>query len=108
MSAITLVAGIGNPSAINPQSAIETLPTPSLTKANTSNNFGEMLTKGLEMVDSKMNVANNKVMEFAIDDTVPIHHVTIALEEARLAVELAMQVRSRLVEGYREIMNMQL
>jgi flagellar hook-basal body complex protein FliE len=34
--------------------------------------------------------------------------VTYALEEARMAVELAMQVRSKLVDGYREIMNMQL
>jgi flagellar hook-basal body complex protein FliE len=32
----------------------------------------------------------------------------MALEQARLSVELAMQVRSRIVEGYREIMNIPL
>jgi flagellar hook-basal body complex protein FliE len=37
---------------------------------------------------------------------VPLHQVTYALEEARLSVELAMQVRTRLVESYRELMNM--
>jgi len=37
-----------------------------------------------------------------------VHQVTLALEQARLSVELAMQVRQRLVESYRELMNMQL
>jgi flagellar hook-basal body complex protein FliE len=32
----------------------------------------------------------------------------MALEDARLSVELAMQVRTRLLEGYRELMGMQL
>jgi flagellar hook-basal body complex protein FliE len=34
--------------------------------------------------------------------------VTFALEQARLSLELMLQVRSRLVEGYQQIMGMQL
>jgi flagellar hook-basal body complex protein FliE len=67
-----------------------------------------MLASGLGQVESKVEAANEMVRSFATDSSVPIHHVTIAIEEARMAVELAVQVRSRLVEGYREIMNMQL
>jgi flagellar hook-basal body complex protein FliE len=37
-----------------------------------------------------------------------VHQVTYALEEARLSVELAMQVRAKLLDGFRELMNMQL
>ncbi len=70
--------------------------------------FAEMLTKELSNVEAKIDSANDIVREFTLDDNIPIHQVTIALEEARLVVELAMQVRTRLVEGYREIMNMQL
>ena len=70
--------------------------------------FGDMLANGLGQVENRVDAANEMVRSFATDGTVPIHHVTIALEEARMAVELAVQVRSRLVEGYREIMNMQL
>ena len=70
--------------------------------------FAEMLTKELSNVEIKVDNANKIVRDFALDDSIPIHQVTIALEEARMAVELAMQVRTRLVEGYREIMNMQL
>jgi flagellar hook-basal body complex protein FliE len=70
--------------------------------------FADMLISGLRQVDAKISSANALVKQFAVDDTVPVHQVTIALEEARLAVELAVQIRARLVEGYREIMNMQL
>lgn len=70
--------------------------------------FGSMLLAGLRGVDAKLESADALVRRFAVDDSVPVHHVTMALEEARLSVELAMQVRSRLVEGYRELMNMQL
>ena len=52
--------------------------------------------------------ADELVRQFALDDSVPVHQVTIALEEARLSIELATQVRTRLVETYRELMNMQL
>ncbi len=70
--------------------------------------FAELLAQGLNNVEARVDHANALVRAFAVDDSVPIHEVTIALEEARLAVEFAMQVRSRLVDGYREIMNMQL
>jgi flagellar hook-basal body complex protein FliE len=67
-----------------------------------------MLASGLQGLENKVDHANELVRAFAVDDSVPVHQVTIALEEARIAVELAMQIRTRLVEGYREIMNMQL
>lgn len=70
--------------------------------------FGTILAEGMRNVDARVASANELVRRFAVDDSVPLHQVTYALEEARLAVELAMQVRGRLVEGYREIMNMQL
>jgi flagellar hook-basal body complex protein FliE len=70
--------------------------------------FASILADGFRLVESRVATANDLVRQFAIDDSVPLHHVTYALEEARLAVELAMQVRGRLVETYRELMNMQL
>ncbi|MCW4463793.1 flagellar hook-basal body complex protein FliE [Sphingomonas sp. BT-65] len=70
--------------------------------------FGEVLMSGLRAVDAKLETAEQLVQRFAVDDSIPVHQVTIALEQARLSVELAMQVRTRLVEGYRELMNMQL
>ncbi|NIJ36966.1 flagellar hook-basal body complex protein FliE [Sphingopyxis panaciterrae] len=76
--------------------------------ATTPATFESLLTGGLQAVDAKLARSEALVRQFTVDDTLPLHQVTIALEEARLAVEMAMQVRARLVEGYRELMNMQL
>ena len=70
--------------------------------------FADMIAAGLKNVESKIDAANAKVRDFSLNEDIPIHEVTIALEEARMSVELALQVRTRLIEGYREIMNMQL
>lgn len=70
--------------------------------------FSDILASGMRHVEGKLATANELVQRFALDDSVPLHQVTFALEEARLSVELAMQVRTRLVESYRELMNMQI
>jgi flagellar hook-basal body complex protein FliE len=76
--------------------------------ASAGASFQSILSSGLDAVNDKVANADQLVRQFALDDSVPVHQVTIALEEAKLSVELAMQVRSRLVETYRELMNMQL
>lgn len=82
--------------------------TPAAVQGADGNSFSSVLASGLRQVDARVETANDLVRRFAIDGSVPLHQVTYALEEARLSVELAMQVRSRLVESYRELMNMQL
>lgn len=81
---------------------------PAASPAHSGAGFGEVLMAGLRGVNEKVATADKLVQQFAIDDSVPVHQVTMALEQARLSVEIAMQVRSRIVEGYREIMNMPL
>lgn len=70
--------------------------------------FASLVSNGIASMDAKVAHADDMVSRFALDENIPLHQVTIALEEARLAVEFAMQVRQRFVEGYRELMNMQL
>lgn len=70
--------------------------------------FSGILLSGLGKVDHQIAEADSLVRRFALGEPIPVHQVTIALEQARISLELAMQVRSRLLEGYREIMNMQL
>jgi flagellar hook-basal body complex protein FliE len=84
---------------------IEQLPA---TQSLGSGNFASLLADGIKAMETKVARADEMVKAFALDDSIPVHQVTYALEEARLSVELAMQVRSRLLDGYREFMNMQL
>lgn len=70
--------------------------------------FASILGDGVARMDAKVAHADELVTRFALDEDVPIHQVAIALEEARLSVEFATQIRARLVESYRELMNLQL
>jgi flagellar hook-basal body complex protein FliE len=70
--------------------------------------FAGLLLDGVDQVNTKILEADRMVQAFALDDSIPLHQVTFALEQARLSTELMMQVRSRLLEGYQEIMRMQL
>jgi len=82
--------------------------TPIAAPAPSTIGFGEILSAGMRNVDQKLTTADDLVRRFTLNEDVPIHQVTYALEQAKLSVELAMQVRSRLLDGSREIMNMQL
>lgn len=73
-----------------------------------SQSFGRLLFDGLQQVNQSVLHADHMARAFAVDDSVPLHQVTFALEQARLSVELMSQVRSRLVEGYQELFRMQL
>lgn len=71
--------------------------------------FPELLSDGLQIVETRLDHADALTKKFVINpDDVPLHEVILSLEQARLAVDLAVQVRNRLTEGYREIMNMQI
>lgn len=82
--------------------------TPVATPETSAARFGDLISDGVQHVDDRVTHAQDMVRAFAVDESIPVHQVTIALEEARLAVELALQIRSRVVEGYRDLMNTQL
>ncbi|MEQ1540703.1 MAG: flagellar hook-basal body complex protein FliE [Novosphingobium sp.] len=98
-------------SAIGPASAMPVAPPAPMrgtAQALGGATFAELLNAGLDGVDAKVARADALMKAFALGDPVPVHQVTIALEEARIAVELAVQVRERLTETYRSFMNMQI
>lgn len=101
------IASASSSASLNLVNRADILPAPPM-RADGAEGFASILAKGMEAVDHKLGKADALVRQFAVDDSIPVHQVTIAIEEARLSVELAMQVRMRLVEGYRELMNMQL
>ena len=67
-----------------------------------------MIADGLAQVDQKAKAADAAVTAFALDDTMPPHQVLFALAEAHRSASMMMQVRARLVDGYQELMRMQL
>lgn len=77
-------------------------------QAATPTSFAQLLTDGVDGLNTKLQNADNMVRAFTLDDSIPVHQVTFALEQAKASMELALQIRSRLLEGYQQLMNMQL
>jgi len=95
------VAAVGTPAFATPLPEAGGL-------ARANNDFAALLIQGADAADHKVAHADALLSAFAMGDAVPVHQVTLALEQARLAVELAVQVRTRLLETYRDFMSMQL
>lgn len=71
-------------------------------------NFADILGKGIDAVNTKVADAENLSRAFALDDSIPVHQVTYALTQAQLSLELMTHVRDRLIDGYQQLMNMQI
>jgi flagellar hook-basal body complex protein FliE len=69
--------------------------------------FGPWLTQALGRVNSELVQADAGLQQLATGQTENLHQVMIALEEARLGMQLVVQVRNRLLEAYQEILRMQ-
>ncbi|SAL10702.1 flagellar hook-basal body complex protein FliE [Caballeronia telluris] len=74
----------------------------------TTQDFGGLLMRGVEGVDHAVQASEAAVTGFAIGDDMPPHQVMLALEDARLQLQFALQVRAKIVEGYQELMRMQI
>jgi flagellar hook-basal body complex protein FliE len=70
--------------------------------------FKEVFTKALDQVNAKQVEADQLTRDFIAGEVDDLHTVMIATEEARLSLELAVQVRNKCIEAYKEISNMQL
>ena len=55
-----------------------------------------------------LGMADAMAQAFVLNDSIPPHQVIFALEQSQLALQMMLQVRNRLVEGYQDIMRMQL
>lgn len=108
MNGLEAVGAVSSATPASELSGSQPIQTDLTTSAKSLSSFADFIAAGLGSVEAKVDHANEMAKAFVLDESVPIHQVTMAIEEARMAVELTMQVRSRLVEGYREIMNMQL
>lgn len=69
--------------------------------------FGEWFTHELGKVNDALVQAQNGVQELATGQAANLHDVMIRLEEARLSLQLATQVRARVMEAYQDVMRMQ-
>jgi len=73
---------------------------------NTS--FGSFLSEGIDKVNSDLLTADKAVENYVLENGVDVQDVMLALEEANMTLQLAVEVRNKLLEGFQELMRMQL
>lgn len=88
------------------------LPELKKTTTNSNNvnslNFGDILKNELDKVNDIQLNAEQATQDLLTGKATDIHQVMIATEEARLSLELAVQIRNKLVDAYQEITRMQI
>lgn len=76
---------------------------------NTSSiSFSDVLGEKLQAVNDKIIESEETTINFINGEEEDIHNVMIATEEAKGSLQLAVEVRNKLVDAYKEIMSMQL
>lgn len=69
--------------------------------------FGNLVAEGMSHVNDQLMTGQVQLQQLAAGEPVNLHQVMIGLEESRMSFQLLMQVRNRLLEGYQEVMRMQ-
>lgn len=73
-----------------------------------NSSFKNIINDEIEKLNNQQIKADELTQGFISGQVEDLHTVLIATEEARLSLELAVQVRNKCVEAYKEINNMQL
>lgn len=116
LSAITALSGLSTTSGMNSVSSLSTL-TGSLTKVNNDSDsvdgtmFDSILNSAIDNIkttNSYLSDAENEEIKFALGETENTHDLTIALQKASTALQYTVAVRDKLLEAYRELMQMQI
>ena len=70
-------------------------------------NFGDVLAQALDKLNQVQGSADELAGKFIAGGITDLHQVTIAMQEAKLSLQLAVEVRNKIVEAYQEVMRMQ-
>lgn len=69
--------------------------------------FQQLLAQGIQEINAGQAAAGNLVSEFLAGRGSNLHTVMLEMEKANISLELAVQIRNKIVDAYSEIMRMQ-
>ena len=69
--------------------------------------FGRMLADSLKNVNELQKKANVEIQKLVSGESKNLHKTMLAVEKAEIAFKLINQVRSKVIDAYKEIMRMQ-
>ena len=69
--------------------------------------FGQMLEKLVDTVDAKQKAGNQSAQDLMTGKSDNLHQTMIAMQESGVAFSLLVETRNKVVDGYKELMRMQ-
>lgn len=75
---------------------------------NVRSGFGDILKEKLDNVNDKQLKAEDTTQKFISGEDTDIHKVMLDTEEAKMSLELAVQIRNKFVEAYQELSRTQI
>lgn len=69
--------------------------------------FNEQLSKAIDQLNNSQLKADEISQKFLTGEVCDLHQVVLAMGEAKLTMQLAVEVRNKMIESYREISRMQ-
>ena len=69
--------------------------------------FGDLFKKAIQDTSTMQDGAQDMIAAFLRGEPVELHQVVAASEEASISLELLVDVRNKLAEAYRTVMNIQ-
>jgi flagellar hook-basal body complex protein FliE len=81
--------------------------TPAMGAGEALNGFGQFFTEQLQHMNQLQQTSDSNIKAYATGADVPLHQVMIAMEQSGTAMDLAVQVRNKLLGAYQELSRMQ-
>lgn len=93
--------------AIGPHDEVGPLVRPQATHAAQGPAFLDRVNEGLQQVNDQLLASQADLQRLAVGEAPNLHEVMVRLEESRIALQLVLQVRNRILEAYQDVMRMQ-
>lgn len=75
---------------------------------NVTNSFETTLDGFVNNVNNLQNSANDAIDKMAAGQTADVHEVMVAMEKAKVSFDMLLQIRNKMLDAYKQIMQMQM
>ena len=96
-----------NIAGVNAYRAVQDVAKLDVAAAPESSGFTDLLSKALNQLGELQGKADDAMTRVATGQPIELHEAMLAMEEASVGVQLAMQVRNKIIEAYQDVMRTQ-
>lgn len=99
---ITFTKQLDSVSGVSPKTSVA-----EVTENNNTVSFKDTIKNAIKDVNSLQDQADQLTVNLSSGNVEDVHKAMIAMQKAKLALDLTIQVRNKVIDAYQEIMRMQ-